>query len=85
MRICFIVGAFPTMKCGVGDYTNMLAEELAKKGNEVHIITSKKASSNSKLLKIHNVIENWGMQSHKTIVNLLKEIRTRCSKYTIPK
>lgn len=31
MKICFIVGAFPKMKCGVGDYTNKLAEELAKK------------------------------------------------------
>ena len=30
MKICFIVGAFPMMKCGVGDYTSKLAEELAK-------------------------------------------------------
>ena len=50
MKICFIVGAFPTMKCGVGDYTNKLAEELAKKGNEVHVITSTRANPNSSLL-----------------------------------
>ena len=45
MKICFIVGAFPNMKCGIGDYTSKVAEELAKTGNEVHIITSKKSKS----------------------------------------
>ncbi len=75
MKICFIVGAFPTMKCGVGDYTNKLAEELAKKGNEVHVITSTRANPNSNLLHVHNIVENWKMSAIKPIINKLKEIK----------
>lgn len=74
MKICLIVGAFPKMKCGVGDYTHRIAEELAKDGNEVHIITSKKADSNSKTLHIHNIMDNWGFSELKLIINKLKEI-----------
>ncbi len=75
MKICFIVGAFPKMKCGVGDYTCNLAEELAKKGNVVHIITSKTASTDNKLLHIHNIVENWEWSDLKLIMKKIKEIK----------
>lgn len=74
MKICLIVGAFPKMKCGVGDYTHRLAEELAKAGNEVHIITSKKADPKSNTLNIHNIMNEWGFSELKLITNILKEI-----------
>lgn len=75
MKICFIVGAFPMMKCGVGDYTNKLAEELAQKGNEVHVITSERASSESKILKVHNIVKVWKFSALKPILNELKQIK----------
>ena len=75
MKICFIVGSFPTMKCGVGDYTHRLSEELARKGNEVHIITSNKANPKSDLLHIHNIVEKWDMSAFKGIMSKLKEIK----------
>lgn len=59
MRICFIVGAFPEMKCGIGDYTYKLSEELAREGLEIHVITSKKASCKSDTIHIHNIIDEW--------------------------
>jgi len=31
MKICFIVGAFQTMKCGVGDYSYNFIKAIAKK------------------------------------------------------
>ncbi len=74
MKICLIVGAFPKMKCGIGDYTHRLAEELAKDGNEVHIITSKRADVNSETLKIHNIMDKWGFSELKLIINKIKEI-----------
>ena len=74
MKICFIVGSFPTMKCGVGDYTHRLSEELARRGNEVHIITCSKANPKSDLLHIHNIVERWDMSAFKGIMNKLKEI-----------
>ena len=56
MKICFIVGAFPTMKCGVGDYCSKVAKELAKNGHEIYVITSKKASPEVEGLKVFNII-----------------------------
>lgn len=75
MRICFIVGSFPDMKCGVGDYTYKLSEELSKQGFEIHIITSKKANCKSNLMKIHNIIEEWDSKGSKQIVERLQEIQ----------
>lgn len=74
MKICFIVGSFPYMDCGVGDYTNMLANALANSKNEISVITSKKANSNVKKLNIYNIIDEFNFKSIKTIINKLKEI-----------
>lgn len=63
------------MKCGVGDYTYKLAEELAKSGIEVHVITSNKANPDSKILHIHNIVEKWDMSAYKGIMQKLKEIK----------
>ncbi len=75
MKICFIVGSFPYMNCGVGDYTNMLAKALANSGNEVSIITSKKANKNCKNFNIYNIIDEFNFKSIKIIINKLKEIK----------
>ena len=76
MRICFIVGAFPKMICGVGDYTNKLATELAKDdNNEIFVITSTKASNNFKKIKVFNIVEKWDKSSTKVIIKKLKEIK----------
>lgn len=75
MKICFIVGAFPLMKCGVGDYTCCLAKEMAKQGNEVHIITSTKANAKSDTLQIHNIVEKWDLSEKEKILNKLQEIK----------
>ena len=75
MKICFIVGAYPTMKCGVGDYTSVLAEELAKKGNEVHVITSDRASNKSQNVVVHNIVKEWKLSAIKPIVKELKRIK----------
>lgn len=76
MKICFIVGAYPTMKCGVGDYTSVLAEELAKKGNEVHVITSERADCNkSKNVVVHNIVKVWKLRAIPGIIKELKRIK----------
>ncbi len=75
MKICFVVGAFPLMKCGVGDYCKKIAEELTKKGNEVYIITSKKASNKSNILNIYNIIEKWDNSAIQKILDKLQEIK----------
>ena len=40
MKICLVTGSFPEMRCGVGDYTRCLANELIKAGQQVTVLTS---------------------------------------------
>ena len=62
------------MKCGVGDYTCRLAEELASRGNEVHIITSNKADIKCGKLLIHNIVDSWEFSDLSKILRKVKEI-----------
>jgi len=74
MKICFIVGAFPTMKCGVGDYTYNLVSELAEENNEVSVITSEKAQNSNDKFKIYNIIKSWNFRSLNDIIKQIKTI-----------
>lgn len=75
MKICFIVGSFPYMDCGIGDYTSMVAYELANKGNEVSVITSKKADKVFDNLNVYNIIEKFDNNSIRIIIDKLKDIK----------
>ncbi len=41
MRVCMIVPRYPPDRCGVGDYTYLLAWHLARRGVSVDILTSR--------------------------------------------
>lgn len=71
MKIYFIVGSFPPMKCGVGDYTFNLANELSNFSNDVHVITSNNVIiENENKLKIDNIIvRDWSFMDKENILN----------------
>ncbi|MCR6513734.1 glycosyltransferase [Clostridium sp. LY3-2] len=77
MKICFIVGAFPNMKCGVGDYTHMLAKCLSEE-NDVEIITSSKVkfknNDNTNRVKVHGIVDTWDYSSKKIILKKISDI-----------
>lgn len=76
MKICFIVGAFPPMKCGIGDYTNLLGEELVKMGHEVTIITSTNAKYiNKENFKVKNIVDKWDNSARDIIINTVRDIK----------
>lgn len=75
MKICFIVGAFFPMKCGVGDYTLNLAKNLSKSGNDTFVITSKNATNEEiEGVKVYNIVDKWDFSSLKSINNVIKLI-----------
>jgi len=39
MKVCMVSGAFPPMRCGIGDYTARLVAELACQGIEVDVLS----------------------------------------------
>lgn len=76
MKICFIVGAFTPMKCGVGDYTYNLCKSLKYQGYDVEVITSSKCDNKiNRDFIIHNIVEQWDFSSKDKILNKLKEIK----------
>ncbi|MGL4873343.1 MAG: glycosyltransferase [Clostridium sp.] len=66
-EVLMITGSFPKDKCGVGDYTSLLIEELEKK-IDIKILTSTK---NIVRQNLNNSIKNWKISN---IVNILKEV-----------
>ena len=74
MKVLVVCGSFPPIKCGVGDYANVLYNKMADK-IDVTVLTSKNADvpTDSKV-KIINLIEKWkGYSLYKAI---LKEIKS---------
>jgi len=65
------VGAFPKIKCGIGDYTALLAELIENENNDVKIITS---TSVEKKENVYNIMQKWNFSELKKIITTLKEI-----------
>lgn len=65
MRIGIITGEFPPMQGGMGDYTLMLAREMAALGHEIHILTSRKAYPfpQEPGLTVQASVDRWGRWS----------------------
>ena len=84
MKICFILGSFPYMDCGVGDYTSMLANALANEKNEVSVITSIKANNKVKKINVYNIIEEFNFKSIKIILDKLQEIQPDIVNFQYP-
>lgn len=38
LRVCFVTGSYPPERCGVGDYTERLAEALTQRGHEIAVV-----------------------------------------------
>ena len=78
-RVCYVVGAFPRVPCGVGDYTQQLGLRLAGNDIDVHVLTAKRreiieAAGTYPSLHIHAVIPNWSLSSVGLLMENLRNI-----------
>jgi glycosyltransferase involved in cell wall biosynthesis len=74
MRILYISGAFPPMKCGVGDYTAILIEKISLLANvEVGLITNiiDQPLNKNYNFEIFPIVKNWNILD---IFNIQKTI-----------
>lgn len=74
MRILIISGSFPPMKCGVGDYTSLLAGTIAKQqGMKVAVLTSKAAQANAidPHVEVLPIIKNWGFHEILKVLQII--------------
>ena len=62
MRVCIITPRYPPDRCGVGDYTALLARHLARRGLAVTVITSRWVAPPTQALgvRVLPLIEGWG-------------------------
>ena len=90
MKICFIVGSYPPEKCGIGDYTKLLAQEL--KGNyvdEIHVITSScgdylKGELRCGDITVHALVEQWNFKALNIIKETIKSIEPDIIHFQFP-
>lgn len=76
MRVLLITGSYPPMKCGVGAYTQRLAQALAEyKDVDVAVLTDSNAfdDSVSDGVVVFPVIQKWRLTGLLTILTYLKK------------
>ena len=63
MRIGMITGEYPPMEGGIGAYTRILAEKLAKQGHELFILSREGTQSSDPAVRLSASIKGWGLGS----------------------
>jgi glycosyltransferase involved in cell wall biosynthesis len=78
-KILFIVGAFPRLPCGVGDYTYHLAQNLSSQGLDIHILTTLHSDiiADPKLLhgvRVYPVVPEWSFRQASMIRDRIRQL-----------
>ncbi len=76
MRILFLTGSYPPMRCGVGDYAASLAGALGRlRGLEVAVITDRRASSagSSSRVEVFPLAHGWGISDLRPILKTIRQ------------
>lgn len=71
MKVLIISGSYPSLKCGVGIYTEKLFENLRRRGVDASVLTSRDPAV-KKDGPIHALIERWGMASLFKILSFIR-------------
>lgn len=68
LKVLVVTGTWPPMRCGVGDYSSMLCEHLARLGVNVQVLTSRSARPDAQVSspdrpKVLPWVGSWGLGS----------------------
>jgi len=86
LRVCLVSGTYPPSHCGVGDYTELLAEALAERGAKVSVVTSsylgtKPCLSNPTVLPIVN---SWELSGILNVLQCILQTRPDIVHFQFP-
>jgi len=76
--VAMVVGSYPPMPCGVGDYAAILCRHIATQGLKIHVITSTGAANGPpppRGVTVHADQPGWSMWRLGKLTGKLKEIR----------
>jgi glycosyltransferase involved in cell wall biosynthesis len=76
MRVCFVSGSYPPVRCGIGDYLHRLAQALVGLGAEVHVITSagKGIEPSESSVRVWPVVQDWSLRSLSVVRDEVRRI-----------
>ncbi len=75
MRVLLVTGSFPPMRCGVGDYSQNLADALEANGHvEMAVLTSDQTGAQQRRngIEIFPVIKKWRLSEIPTVIKVLR-------------
>jgi glycosyltransferase involved in cell wall biosynthesis len=78
LKVLIVTGSLSPMKCGVGDYTFALAEQLSVHCGVAKVVAITSTSANkveSDSLEILSIIDKWNSNSLMKIVSAVKQIK----------
>lgn len=78
MRVLIVTGAYPPVKCGVGDYTFRLANALAARpGVEVGVLTStgSRIPTDASLVTVFHAMPNWLIRNVLQVKQIISKFR----------
>ncbi len=70
MKVCLVTAEYPPMVGGVGDYTERLARELARRGNDVVVMTTASAETGD-TPKALRVVPCWDFRTLRLVGNII--------------
>lgn len=76
MKVLLVTGSFPSMKCGVGDYSSYLANALAQYSrNQVAVLTSnnREVVISSESYKVFAAIRSWKLIEVVAVIRVIRE------------
>lgn len=75
MKVCFISGSYPPIKCGIGDYAQRLAAALRAAGADVQVITSKSAGpARGSEVQIASIVDSWDVRAFPTVLSRVRSM-----------
>jgi glycosyltransferase involved in cell wall biosynthesis len=74
LKVLMITGSFPSVKCGIGDYTCFVCNEMAVQGADVSVLTSSYLGikAQHRIINVMPAVTGWGAMNSGRI---LAEIR----------
>jgi polysaccharide biosynthesis protein PslF len=78
LHVCLLSAEYPPDRGGVGDYTRLLAGELARGGLAVSIVTGKRTqpvAGHLPNVALHPAVGDWGYACWRQVLGCLREVR----------
>ncbi len=77
MRVCFVSGSYPPVRCGIGDYLQQLCHALSEQGTSVDVITSAESGIARRDAEVHlwPEVRNWSLACLPVVKRLLSQIQ----------